>query len=195
MGTNRVPISINMAGTASSRPSTPPVGAPGQRIRILIVNNHLLFRDGMRKLLSAVPDFNVVGEAEDGDEVMEMTAQLQPDVVLLDLSTQGQEGSITLQRLRAAHPDVKAILLMFWAEQYEMLQAMRFGTAGIVQKSAPTEQLIKSIRKVHAGEVWLEQNTIAEVVHQTALAPEQGYGSLRKRRKSSRDSLPKTRQN
>jgi len=171
MSTNRIPISINTptSGPGSSgRSTTTPGGDPSHRIRILIADDHLLFRDGVRKLLSAVPDFNVVAEAGHGDEVLEMTARHQPDVVLLDLSMPGQDGLVTLQRLRSAHPDVKVILLTSSEERDEMLQAVRFGTAGIVQKSTPTELLIKSIRKVHAGEMWLDRSTTAEVVRQFA---------------------------
>ena len=169
MSTNRIPISINSptGGTGNSgRSSTG--GDPSHRIRILIADDHLLFRDGVRKLLSAVPDFNVVAEAGHGDEVLEMTARHQPDVVLLDLSMPGQDGLVTLQRLRSAHPDAKVILLTSSEERDEMLQAVRFGTAGIVQKSTPTELLIKSIRKVHSGEMWLDRSTTAEVVRQFA---------------------------
>jgi DNA-binding NarL/FixJ family response regulator len=166
MSTNRLPISIRNNGFGEETP----VGSSqsGHRIRILIADDHLLFRDGVRKLLSAVPDFTVVAEAGHGDEVLEMTARHQPEVVLLDLNMPGQDGLVTLQRLRSAHPEVKVILLTSSEEKDEMLQAVRFGTAGIVQKSTPTELLIKSIRKVHAGEMWLDRSTTAEVVRQFA---------------------------
>src|SRR3984957_6935447 len=133
MSTNRIPISINTPTSGTGRSG----GDASHRIRILIADDHLLFRDGVRKLLSAVPDFNVVAEAGHGDEVLEMTSRHQPDVVLLDLSMPGQDGLITLQRLRSAHPEVKVILLTSSEERDEMLQAVRFGTAGIVQKSTP----------------------------------------------------------
>ena len=171
MSTNRIPITIHSAGGGPggvNRPSGGPIVEANHRIRILIADDHLLFRDGVRKLLSAVPDFNVVAEAGHGDEVLDMTARHQPDVVLLDLTMPGQDGLITLQRLRSAHPEVKVILLTSSEERDEMLQAVRFGTAGIVQKSTPTELLIKSIRKVHAGEMWLDRSTTAEVVRQFA---------------------------
>ncbi len=167
MSTNRVPISINSQGNALSGSVRPTVDA-NHRIRILIADDHLLFRDGVRKLLSAVADFNVVAEAGHGDEVLEMTARHQPEVVLLDLNMPGQDGLVTLQRLRSAHPEVRVILLTSSEEKDEVLQAVRFGTAGIVQKSTPTELLIKSIRKVHAGEMWLDRSTTAEVVRQFA---------------------------
>jgi len=168
MSTNRIPISINTPTGSGGNRTSGPGGDPSHRIRILIADDHLLFRDGVRKLLSAVPDFNVVAEAGHGDEVLEMTDRHQPEVVLLDLSMPGQDGLITLQRLRSAHPEVKVILLTSSEERDEMLQAVRFGTAGIVQKSTPTELLIKSIRKVHAGEMWLDRSTTAEVVRQFA---------------------------
>src|ERR1700747_3549462 len=101
MSTNRLPISINSQTSGGSGRSG---GDPSHRIRILIADDHLLFRDGVRKLLSAVPDFNVVAEAGHGDEVLDMTSRHQPDVVLLDLSMPGQDGLVTLQRLRSAHP-------------------------------------------------------------------------------------------
>ena len=82
---------------------------------------------------------------------------------------QGQDGLVTrCSASGSAHPDVKVILLTSSEERDEMLQAVRFGTAGIVQKSTPTELLIKSIRKVHAGEMWLDRSTTAEVVRQFA---------------------------
>jgi DNA-binding NarL/FixJ family response regulator len=132
-----------------------------------------------------VPDFNVVAEAGHGDEVLEMTARYQPEVVLLDLSMPGQDGLVTLQRLRSAHPEVKVILLTSSEERDEMLQAVRFGTAGIVQKSTPTELLIKSIRKVHAGEMWLDRSTTAEVVRQFASKNEMPKRMAGRERESS----------
>jgi DNA-binding NarL/FixJ family response regulator len=171
MITNRVPTSIP-TGTGGPEngncPSNPTATDPNRSIRILIADGHLLFREGVRKLLSTVPDFNVVAQAGHGDEVLEMTGQYQPDVVLLDLRMPEQGGLVMLQRLSFAHPEVKVILLTSEEEQGEMLEAVRFGIAGIVQKSTPTEMLAKSIRKVFAGELWLDRFTTAEVVRQFA---------------------------
>jgi len=171
MITNRVPVSIHTgsSGTGSENfPPPSPQDDPIRRIRILIADNNLLFRDGVRKLLATVPDFNVVAQADHGDEILEMTERYQPDVVLLDLGMPDQGGLVILQRLRAAHPEVKVILLTFKEEQGEMLQAVRFGTSGIVHKSTSTEMLTKSIRKVFAGEMWLNRCTTAEVVRRFA---------------------------
>jgi DNA-binding NarL/FixJ family response regulator len=175
MSTNEVPISINAgtggpgSGNYRSNPSTPDAN---RRIRILIADNHLLFRDGVRKLLSTVPDFNVVAQADNSEEVLEMTGRYEPDVVLLDLRIPDQGGLVLLQRLRSAHPDAKVILLTSEEERGEMLDAVRFGTAGIVRKSTPTEMLTKSIRKVFAGEMWLDRSTTAEVVRQFSFKEE-----------------------
>ena len=188
MTTNQVPISINtgIGGPGSGNcSSNRPAPDPNRRIRILIADEQLFFRDGMSNQLATVPDFNVVAQAGHNDDIVELTGRYEPDVVLLSLRTPDQGGLVMLQRLRSAHPEVKVILLASKEEQGEILQAMRFGTAGIVQPSIPTEMLTKSIRKVFAGEIWLDRWTTAEVVRQFASKKETPKRFLGTERESS----------
>jgi DNA-binding NarL/FixJ family response regulator len=139
-----------------------------QIIRIAIADDHPIFRDGLRKLLALEEDFQVVGEARDGKEVLEILQRDEPDILLLDLKMPGLDGLSTLQRLQAQKTKTKVIVLTASDNEDEYVQAMKFGTSGIVLKQTATELLIKSIRKVHSGEIWLDSRTTAAVMRQFA---------------------------
>jgi len=133
-------------------------------IRIIIADDHEIFRDGLRNLLSAQPDFLVVAEAARGDEVPALVLEHEPDILLLDLQIRGSDGIATLQRLQSMNVTTRIIVLTASDNKDELLRALRSGTSGIVQKKTPTEMLLKSIRKVHSGEIWLDWMTTAEVM-------------------------------
>src|SRR5438045_2786668 len=146
----------------------PPSEAPTtkQKIRIVVADDHPIFRDGLCRLLSLEEDFEVVAQAQDGRQVLEILQQLEPDILLLDLKMPGLDGLGTLQRLQAAHNKTRVIVLTASDDKNEFVQAMKLGTSGIVLKQTATEMLIKSIRKVHAGEIWLDSHTTAAVIRQ-----------------------------
>jgi DNA-binding NarL/FixJ family response regulator len=98
--------------------------------------------------------------------VLEVLQQLEPDILLLDLKMPGLDGLATLQRLQAARNKTRVIVLTASDDKNEFVQAMKLGTSGIVLKQTATELLIKSIRKVHAGEIWLDSHTTAAVIRQ-----------------------------
>jgi DNA-binding NarL/FixJ family response regulator len=135
-------------------------------IRIVIADDHPIFRDGLRKLLVLEEDFRVVAEARDGKEVLEVLDEFQPDILLLDLKMPGLDGLTALQKLQNARTKTKVIVLTASEDKNQFVQAMKFGTCGIVLKQTATELLIKSIRKVHAGEIWLDSHTTAAVMRQ-----------------------------
>lgn len=135
-------------------------------IRIVIADDHPIFRDGLRKLLSLEEDFRVVAEARDGKEVLEVLEEHQPDILLLDLKMPGLDGLTALQKLQNSRTKTKVIVLTASEDKNQFVQAMKFGTCGIVLKQTATELLIKSIRKVHAGEIWLDSHTTAAVMRQ-----------------------------
>ena len=135
-------------------------------IRIVIADDHPIFRDGLRKLLMLEEDFKVVAEARDGKEVLEVLDEHQPDILLLDLKMPGLDGLTALQKLQNARTKTKVIVLTASEDKNQFVQAMKFGTCGIVLKQTATELLIKSIRKVHAGEIWLDSHTTAAVMRQ-----------------------------
>ena len=136
------------------------------KIRIVVADDHPIFRDGRCKLLALEDDFEVVAQAQDGRQVLEVLHQLEPDILLLDLKMPGLDGLQTLQRLQVAKGKTRVIVLTASDDKNEFVQAMKLGTSGIVLKQTATDQLIKSIRKVHAGEIWLDSHTTAAVIRQ-----------------------------
>src|SRR3954463_11700466 len=145
----------------------PEAGAPTkQKIRIVVADDHPIFRDGLCRLLALEEDFEVVAQASDGRQVLEILQQAEPDILLLDLKMPGLDGLATLQRLQASRNKTRVIVLTASDDKNEFVQAMKLGTSGIVLKQTATELLIKSIRKVHAGEIWLDSHTTAAVIRQ-----------------------------
>ncbi len=140
--------------------------ADKKKIRIVVADDHPIFRDGLCKLLALEDDFEVVAQASDGLQVLEVLQHFEPDVLLLDLKMPGLDGLATLQRLQAAKNKTRVIVLTASDDKNEFVQAMKLGTSGIVLKQTATELLIKSIRKVHAGEIWLDSHTTAAVIRQ-----------------------------
>jgi DNA-binding NarL/FixJ family response regulator len=142
------------------------------KIRIVVADDHPIFRDGLCKLLALEEDFEVVAQASDGREVLEVLQQTEPDILLLDLKMPGLDGLGTLQRLQQARNKTRVIVLTASDDKNEFVQAMKLGTSGIVLKQTATDMLIKSIRKVHAGEIWLDSHTTAAVIRQFVAADE-----------------------
>jgi len=144
------------------------VGGPNgkPKIRIVVADDHPIFRDGLCKLLALEQDFDVVAQAEDGRQVLDVLQQFEPDILLLDLKMPNLDGLATLQRLQAGKHKTRVIVLTASDDKSEFVQAIRLGTSGIVLKQTATELLIKSIRKVHAGEIWLDSHTTQAVIRQ-----------------------------
>jgi two-component system, NarL family, nitrate/nitrite response regulator NarL len=159
-------MSDNIATTAGIDTET------NEKIRIVVADDHPIFRDGLCKLLALESDFEVVAQAQDGRQVLDILQQLQPDILLLDLKMPGLDGLTTLQKLQTARNKTRVIVLTASDDKNEFVQAMKLGTSGIVLKQTATELLIKSIRKVHAGEIWLDSHTTAAVIRQFVAAEE-----------------------
>src|ERR1035441_5729223 len=148
----------------------PSLAAPGEarKIRIVVADDHPIFRDGLCRLLALEPDFEVVAQAQDGRQVLDVLQQHEPDILLLDLKMPGLDGLATLQRLQTSKHKTRVIVLTASEDKNEFVQAMKLGTSGIVLKQSATDLLIKSIRKVNAGEIWLDSHTTAAVMRQFA---------------------------
>lgn len=153
-------------------PAYVPGNTPKPKIRIVVADDHPIFRDGLCKLLALEDDFEVVAQAQDGRQVLEVLQQLEPDILLLDLKMPGLDGLATLQRLQIMKNRTRVIVLTASDDKNEFVQAMKLGTSGIVLKQTATELLIKSIRRVHAGEIWLDSHTTAAVIRQFVGADE-----------------------
>ena len=121
------------------------------RIRILIADDHAVLRTGLRMLIGSQRDLEVVGEASDGDEVVRKVALLRPDVALVDISMPGSSGIKAIERIRAAAPATRVLVLTMHDMPAYLRAALAAGASGYVVKRAADSALLAAIRDVHAG--------------------------------------------
>jgi DNA-binding NarL/FixJ family response regulator len=154
-------------------------------VRILLADDHPIVRDGLKKLLQLEEDFEVVGEAGDGREVLEKCHELDPDVLLLDLRMPNLDGLSALQALQQTNKRTRVIILTASEDKNEFVQAMKLGCSGIVLKQTAPDLIVKSIRKVNSGEIWLDSLTTAAVMRQFSTGLESAGGGGGKGRERS----------
>jgi DNA-binding NarL/FixJ family response regulator len=166
------------AASEQEQPVTPNPEDNGKKktIRILVADDHPVVREGIRKLIDLEDDMEVIGEASDGREVLESIKNDKPDVVLLDLKMPSMDGLSVLQTLQHLKSPSRTIVLTASEDKNEWVQAMKLGCCGIVIKQTPPELILKSIRKVNDGEIWLDSNTTAAVMRQFASPSDQAHG-------------------
>ncbi len=133
-------------------------------IRILIADDHPLFRDGLRRLLQAEPGFEVVGEASDGDVLVDLARKTRPDILLLDLSMPRQDGMEVLRELSLSKIPVRTLLLTASIEKAQIVQALKLGAYGVILKEATTQRLFDSIQCVMAGQYWIGRESVSDLV-------------------------------
>ena len=135
-----------------------------QPIRVLIVDDHPVVRHGLRSLLTGHPDLEVVGEAEDGVQVIPFLSSHETDVVLLDIQMKGQSGIEVARRVRHSYPPVKIIILTTYDDESLLHEALEAGVHGYLLKSMSHESLPDSIRAVMRGERLLSPSLVSTVV-------------------------------
>lgn len=121
-------------------------------IRILIADDHTLFRGGLKALLASLPDAEIVGEASDGEEAIALAAQLQPDVVLMDIQMPGVNGIEATRRILETSPHVGVLMLTMFEDDDSVFAAMRAGARGYILKGAGQADLTRAIQAVASGE-------------------------------------------
>jgi len=132
-------------------------------IRIVIADDHPIFRDGLRRLLESEPNLQVVGEAADGGEAVLLSQQVHPDILLLDLAMPRVPGLETLRELAVAGSPVRTILLAASVERPQMVEALQLGARGIVLKESATQVLLKSIEAVMDGSYWVGRAAVPDL--------------------------------
>ncbi|KAA1187078.1 response regulator [Paenibacillus sp. B2(2019)] len=143
-------------------------------IGLLLVDDHAMVRRGLQVFLSTQPDIKVIGEASNGREALERTAELQPDIILMDLHMPVMDGIETAKQLRVSHPQVKIIVLTSFSDQDHVLPAIRVGIKGYLLKDIEPEALVVAIRKVHSGQVELHSAAASQLMDlMAASTPEQ----------------------
>src|SRR5207244_6833539 len=137
-----------------------------QTVRIVIADDHPIFRDGLRRLLEAEADLKVVGEASDGAEAVKLARQLKPDILLLDLAMPRQPGLEALREMNSGTGpnSVRVILLTAAAEKKQIVEALQLGARGVVLKDSATQLLLKSIHTVMSGEYWVGRESVSNLV-------------------------------
>jgi NarL family two-component system response regulator LiaR len=134
------------------------------RIRVLIVDDHAVVREGLRTFLGMLSDIEIAGEATDGAAGVEAVAKRHPDVVLMDLLMPGMDGVEATRRIREAHPDVKVIVLTSFAEEDKVFPALRAGASGYLLKDVKPAELAETIRAVARGESRLAPDVTKKVL-------------------------------
>jgi two-component system, NarL family, response regulator NreC len=124
-------------------------------IKILLADDHEVVRKGLKALLRAEPDFDILGEAGDGIDTMELVSKLQPDILVLDLMMPGMNGLEVTRRLSKKNPEVGIIILSMHSNEAYVLEALRSGAKAYILKESPPEELILGIREVVAGHQYL----------------------------------------
>jgi len=146
---------------------------PEDHIRILVVDDHKLVRQGLRMVIENRPDMAVVGEAGNRKEALEATAKEQPDIILLDLDLGGETSLDLLRELGKSAKQARVIILTGVRDPSLHKRALLMGAMGLVMKDHAAEVLLKAIERVHAGEAWVDHAMTASLLRQPALARRQ----------------------
>ena len=135
-------------------------------VRIVIADDHTIFRDGLRRLLEAEPDLEVVGAAAAGAAAVPPPRRLPPDILLLDLAMPRVPGMDALRELSTADEALKTKIIVLTAavERIQIVQALQMGARGVVMKEAATQLLMKAIRTVMGGQYWIGREAVGDIV-------------------------------
>jgi NarL family two-component system response regulator LiaR len=133
-------------------------------IRVLVVDDHAVVREGLRTFLELQDGIEVAGEAADGEEAIEAAERLRPDVVLMDLVMPALDGIAAMRALRERVPGARVIVLTSFADDDKLLPALRAGAAGYLLKNAEPQELARAVRAANAGEALLDPHVAARLV-------------------------------
>jgi two-component system response regulator NreC len=140
-------------------------------IHILIADDHGVLRAGLRTLLNAEPDLEVIAEASDGNDVLRLASELRPDIVLLDISMPGPGGIEVTRRLKEALPELRVLILTAHEDESMLREAVQVGAAGYIIKRAVESELINAIHSVWRGDLYVHPAMTRALLKETSLFP------------------------
>jgi len=137
-------------------------------IKVIVCDDQAIIRDGLEMLLKLEKDIEVMGQAQDGAEAIEMVAKAQPDLVLMDLKMPGLNGIEATRQIRANYPQVKVLVLTTYDDDEWVFDAIRAGASGYLLKDTPREEVIKAVRGTAAGKSFIDPAVAGKLLHQVA---------------------------
>jgi len=156
------------------------------KIRVLITDDHAMFRQGVRTLLAAEPDLEIAGEAKDAAEAVNLSRQNHPDVVLMDIGMTGMSSFEATRVIRKERPETRVVFLSMYDDDEYLAECVSIGASGYILKESPAEQLLTAIREVHRGGSYLSPRLLTRLVddlrtqgHEQVRQPR--FGTLTKR--------------
>ena len=168
-------------GVESQRMDSQPVES--RRIRVLLVDDHSIMREGLQSMLAGSEELEVVGQARDGEEAVRAAAELLPDVVVMDVMMPNKDGVEACREIMDAAPDVRVIMLTASTEEDAVIEAVAAGATGYLQKVSGMDRLLDTIRQVAAGELRLPADVVRRVFEgiRRGAEPEDESGPLTQR--------------
>jgi DNA-binding NarL/FixJ family response regulator len=149
------------------------------KIRVLLTDDHTLFRQGIRTLLAAEPDIEVVGEAANAFDSVTTARQVRPDVVLMDIGMNGMSSFEATRQIRKEHPETKVVFLSMYDDEDYLAECVEIGASGYVLKDSPADQLVTAIREVNRGGSYLSPRLLTRLVDGFRV---QGHNAVRQPR-------------
>ena len=137
-----------------------------QPLRLLLVDDHALFREGLTSLLSYQDDFTVIGEAEDAESALEQARAFKPDIVLMDVELPGEDGVTATQRLKLEMPDVTVVMLTVHDDSQTLFDAIKAGAQGYLVKNVRSRELLEQLRGLARGEAAISRRMAARILEE-----------------------------
>ncbi len=157
------------------------------KIRVLLTDDHMLFRQGIRTLITTEPDMEVAGEAGNAADAVNLARQIRPDVVLMDIGMAGMSSFEATRQIRKDRPDTRVVFLSMYDDEDYLAECVDIGASGYVLKESPAEQLLTAIREVHRGGSYLSPRLLTKLVDNFRMQGHEGavrqprFGTLTKR--------------
>lgn len=134
------------------------------KIRVLLTDDHTLFRQGIRTLLAGEADIEIAGEANNAADAVTLAAQLRPDIVLMDIGMPGMSSFEATRQIRKDRPDTRIVFLSMYDDEDYLAECVEIGASGYILKESPAEQLVSALREVHRGGNYLSPRLLARLV-------------------------------